>query len=780
MSILWLAFFLSGIAGISYELVWAKYLVHLFGASTPAAAGTVSIFFSGLALGALLFGRLFDRLSRPVRAYGILEIAIGCTAALVPWMVRLSERWLVVLESIGETWLVRLVMAAIVLLVPATLIGGTFPAMAAVARQMSDPFRRTARFYGLNTLGAVTGCILIGFHTIPAIGLKLTTLYMTLLNVSIGLVALVISLLPKCSSWISLAKKQARSSKTRKSQQLSWKMASILAVCSGLLAIGTEVLWIRALILSFQGTVYVFAVVLTSYLIGIGSGSLLLTFLRRLLKHEIILLGLLYSVIALACLGAMLLFPHFTEWANRMRDAQIVRSWGTYTFATAGMALLAMLPATLAMGASLPLLIGLADIPERESRTAGLLYGLNTLGGIVGSLLATFGLMPWLGLSGALMAHVTGYLALLMLLGISGAMNLSRGYLTALPLILAALLTILKIYPEVNGSRERADSRLLFYKDAPSGTIGIYHDEQNVRRLRINNYYGLSDTSPKTTRLQRRLGHLPMLMHPAPQRALLIGMATGTTLAAMSQYPLLQLDCVELHPTVIEVASYFEAVNHSIWRQPNVRIQGCDGRRFLRRTGQTYDVIVGDLYLPSNAGVGALYSLEHFLAAKNRLASHGVFVAWLPLYQLAPEQVASITKTFLKVFPQAEGWMGHWGKRRLILGLVGWKSPPPPSSQRPSAASIERKLWELSIQESGLEKQTRIQSRQLLSAELLRRWAQDANVNTLDHPVIEYSAPRAIMQSWIRNDPLADKNHHVLQQLLQAGESSNRLPISDE
>lgn len=767
MLILWLAFFLSGIAGISYELVWSKYLVYLFGASTPAVAGTVSIFFGGLALGSALFGRLFDRLHHPVRAYGFLEIAIGGTAALVPWMVRVSERWLVALADSGETWPVRLLVAASILLVPATLIGGTFPAMAAVARRMRDPFRRTARFYGLNTLGAVTGCLLTGFWTIPAIGLKWTTLCMAPLNILIGLAALSIGLRDKSSNRISAVEEQPSSTPATASCKIDWRTAVILAACSGLLAIGTEVLWVRALVLSFQGTVYIFAVVLTSYLIGIGCGSLLLTMMRRFVKREIFLLGVLYLFIALSCYAAMFFFSQFTDWASRLRDAGIVRNWGSHIIATGGLALLAMLPATLAMGAGLPLLIGLADIPKKEGRTAGTLYGLNTLGGIGGSLLASFGLMPWLGLSGALMVLAVGYMALIVLLGCSSPVNYPRRYLSAIPLILMVILAVLQIFPEVNGGKEHAGSRILFYKDAPSGTIGIYHDHQNVRRLRINNYYGLSDTSPETVRFQRRLGHIPMLMHPAPRRALLIGLATGTTLAAMSLYPLNDLDCVELHPTVIEVASYFEDVNNGIWRQSNVGIQRGDGRRFLRRAGPTYDVIVGDLYLPSNTGVGALYSLEHFTAAKKRLSPNGVFVAWLPLYQLAPEQVASIMKTFLEVFPQAEGWMGNWGKSRSVLGLVGWQEPPSMLVDRPGAEAIERKLWEMSLQEEGLENQAQIQSRQLLSTDLLRRWARSAKLNTLNHPIIEYEAPRALMQSWIQNDPLSNKNHHVIQQLLR-------------
>jgi spermidine synthase len=772
---------LSGIAGISYELVWSRYLIHLFGASTPAVSGTVSIFFAGLALGAALFGRLFDRLRRPLRAYGLLELCIGLTAALVPKMVTLIERRLIDLGSAGETWLIRLVLAACVLLVPATLLGATFPAMAAAARRMKDPTRRTSLFYGFNTIGAVLGCLITGFWLIPALGLLLTTTFMLFINVIVGLMALLLGTmrekpLPEIEAGSSSEDRSKASSPGKSSKggaPLGLKTASILAIGSGLFAIGIEVLWVRTLALSFPATVYVFSVVLTAYLIGIGSGSLLLNRLRRALKNEIHLLGSLYFWIALSCLGAMIVFPHLGEWGLGLLKGEVLKSWGAHIASIGGMALLTMLPATLAMGASLPLLIGLSDIPRRESRTAGRLYGLNTFGGIVGSLLATFGLMPWLGLSKALLLLGSGYLALVAFLGFTITREPSKRIILVIPLLLVTLMNILGIVPEVNGGRERPGSVILFYHDAPSGTVAVYEKEQNIRNLRVNNHYGLSETSPSTVRMQRRLGHLPMLIHPSPRRALLIGLATGTTLSAMSEYPLQQLDCVELHPTVIQTISYFEEANRGVWRQPVVQIHAGDGRRFLRQDGPGYDVIVGDLYLPRNAGVGALYSLEHFRAAQQRLAPGGLFVAWLPLFQLAPRQVATIARTFLEVFPGAEGWMGNWSGHRPVLGLVGRKQSGSPASAEtpPSPKFIEEKLQAAAAQEPALKETSGSLTRRALTSDLLNQWAHDAPLNTIDHPLIEYGAPRAMINAMIERNPIANQNLAILRRLLTQSQS---------
>jgi spermidine synthase len=225
-----------------------------------------------------------------------------------------------------------------------------------------------------------------------------------------------------------------------------------------------------------------------------------------------------------------------------------------------------------------------------------------------------------------------------------------------------------------------------------------------------------------------------------------------------------RLDCVELHPTVVELAPIFAEVNGRVWERDGVSILTGDGRRYLERAGPSYDVIVGDLYLPINAGVGALFSREHFASAQRRLNHGGVFVAWLPLFQMGPEQVAIVARTFLEVFPDGEAWMGNWAQVKPVLGLVGRK--PGGGASAPTAADVERVVLSQGVQEPGLDSQAQIQSRRLLDNARLRRWADDAPLNTFDHPVIEFSAPRALMDSWITGETVANANHRTIRRLL--------------
>ncbi len=187
MVILWIAFFLSGIAGLAYEITWMRYLHQLLGASTPAVSVTVSIFFAGMALGAVLGGRLFDRHPDPLRLYARLELLIALSASTVPFLFQAADALLTYLPSQHEHTALLLALSTAILCLPATLIGAVFPAMAAVVRHLPNPTHATGYFYGFNTLGAVIGCFVVAFWWLPYAGQAATTWSMALLNLAIAL-----------------------------------------------------------------------------------------------------------------------------------------------------------------------------------------------------------------------------------------------------------------------------------------------------------------------------------------------------------------------------------------------------------------------------------------------------------------------------------------------------------------------------------------------------------------------------------------------------------------
>jgi spermidine synthase len=786
VALLWLAFFLSGIAGLSYELTWLRYLTQLFGASTPAVSATVSIFFTGLAVGSAVGSRFFSKRKNPARAYALLEISIGVVAALIPILFGLAEKFMVnMIRPGGENVLTLMLLATVLLFLPTCLLGATFPAMAAVVETRHNTTQSTGFFYGLNTLGAVLGCMMASFWALPALGQGGTTWLMASINLFVG--ALVWfgagSTAKADASESSAADAPATAEVEREPvvlqarHPLSSNMAVAVAVLSGFCAIGIEVLWSRALALSVSGSVFVFALILASYLSGIGFGSLWIGVQHSKKPPEREFLSLLYMVVALGTLLTIFFFPTLLTSSIGLLNKKFLTSYSSYLFWVGGSAVIMMLPATVAMGAALPLLIGLATrSDDRATAVSGRLYGLNTVGGVFGSLLATYFLMPRIGLTNSLVLLALIYLLLAGVVLKGVFKELSKLFIYASLGIVVVFFFLMGRYNDINPLKFRRGQKLIYYKDSSSATIAIYQNRKGERVLRNNNYYGLSRTNPKTLRMQYRLGLIPTLLHPKPKNTLLIGFATGTTLSAMASVPTIkQAECVELHGIIPKLAHYFAKANHAIWKHPRVKIKVADGRRYLLRKGKAYDVIVGDLYLPKNPGVGALYSVEHFRAVRSRLSKDGLFVAWLPAFQMGPKEMSSIIHTFLQVFPNAEGWLSQWSPSRPIIGLVGTRNDKAPSVRKGFTRELRTRVhalmnprryrkiiadWKLqaSSQPSSKPAKPAFPSLRLLTNAHLKVWGKGAPLNRLQRPLIEFWAPKSIMEARMNRFPLAFQN----------------------
>ena len=207
----------------------------------------------------------------------------------------------------------------------------------------------------------------------------------------------------------------------------------------------------------------------------------------------------------------------------------------------------------------------------------------------------------------------------------------------------------------------------------------------------------MGDTGPTGRRMQLRQGHLPLLLHPSPARALYLGLGTGITALAATDHPALEVDAVELVPEVVEGLAAFVVEGRSLVDPPRARVHAADARRFVRTAENDYDVIVADLFHPARDGGGMLYTREHFQAVRERLRADGLFCQWLPLYQLDEQTLRDILRTFLTVFPNARaslhdlefnfpalalvaprgewprygpGWMGERVRDEALLGAL--------------------------------------------------------------------------------------------------------------
>jgi len=386
-----------------------------------------------------------------------------------------------------------------------------------------------------------------------------------------------------------------------------------------------------------------------------------------------------------------------------------------------------LLPAA-AMGA---VFSHLAQEAARNGLGLGRALAVNTLGGAVAPALFGVLLLPVLGSVTVLTVVGLAYA----LLALTARWTIWR--LTPLPLGLAAAALFL-LSPRQLVELDRGE-KILTHVEGVMAAVSVIEDEQRHRHLRVNSRFQMGGTS--TDYSDRREAHIPLLLHPAPKSALFLGLGTGITFAAAADHPGLEADGVELIPEIVSLMPYFLRPGIEGPGPGRLRVFTADARRYVRATNRHYDVIVADLFHPSRDGAGSLYTLEHFRAVRNRLNPGGLFVQWLPLYQLDLPTLRTIIRTYLEVFPDARAVLAHYSVKMPIVGLVGTSGPIAYRSdwlaKRVRDASLARAVASLRLT-SDLE----LFGSLLADGSELRTFAGDGPINTDDFPAVMFAAPR--------------------------------------
>jgi spermidine synthase len=351
---------------------------------------------------------------------------------------------------------------------------------------------------------------------------------------------------------------------------------------------------------------------------------------------------------------------------------------------------------------------------------------VNTLGAAVAPLLAVIAL-PFLGTKAAVMIVSVAYLAL--------TVRPSRRGVAVL--IVAGV--VIAVRSDFRIVDVPPGGRVLDYREGVMATVAVIEDPDRHRVLRVDNRFQMGGTAAADA--ESRQAHLPLLLHPAPQQALFLGLGTGISFGAASLHPGVRADGVELIPEVVEVMSAFAPQNFAPQTQPQLRTQVADARRYVRAARSQYDVVIGDLFHPYRDGAGALYTREHFAAVRERLATNGIFCQWLPLHQLDEATLKVIIRTFLEVFPETEAWLLRLNVDVPVIGLVGRKRPaayaPDWIETRARASRVQEALTRLSLGDS-----VRFFGNLAADRNDLRTFSAGAPMSTDDNPRVTFMAPR--------------------------------------
>jgi spermidine synthase len=672
-------FFISGFNALLYQVVWQRLLGLFSGSDVRSVTIVVSAFLAGLGVGSLIGAMIADGMSsgRAVRLFGWCNVGIALFALLSRFLY--YDLLFLRLNTLSQSPVTLLAVAFVSLLWPTILMGLSLPLLsravvnqtAAKANRVSSAAGRISLLYGGNTVGAGAGALVAGWYLVGAYGYDQTLRIGAVLSLIVGFAALLIA--RQFNQADEGEKKPAAVAGGRPRWPNIPRDVAIwmfLLFTSGFMAISLELIWFRILDVSLKSNAYTFAYLLAFYLVGDGLGSLIgIRFLPRIHQPRraffIILAAVaLYSI--LAVWGATELVTRYEPLAHYVAQTEGVtalgadmswRSWIIYLI----LPLVIMLPPAILLGFYFPVA---QKAIQTDYQTVGQRVGLVKVANILGN--ATGGIV-----TGALLLHLWGTTGSLRVIGLLGLLFvlfwLVESWRERLPaasgkrswpaapsalLLGGALLLVVLVFPGADtiwGRLHGATAADLFLVAEDSTGVTALRRPLDNSAAAILFANGQSQATIPFLSLHGLLGALPALVHPQPERILIIGIGSAGTPYAAGVNPLTrEITAVEIIGSELDVLRAYagyeggQVLGH-FFADPRYRIIIGDGRRELALAGQTYDIIQADAIRPTSSHSGLLYSREFFEAVRDKLAPGGIMTQWR-----ATDRVEA---TFVAVFP---------------------------------------------------------------------------------------------------------------------------------
>lgn len=771
-AVFWMLPGLSGFACLIYQILWMRQVGLLFGNTSHSAALTLAVFFGGLSLGGWYWGKRCRGVSKPLRTYAWLELGIaaaGIAILIAPVLVPHLYPMLHQEDGKGIPLTVFKFLSTILIVFPASfLMGGTLPLLGqAVIHRRKSFGSITARMYAVNTMGAACGAFAAAFLLVWLIGIRMTCVSAMVASILAALISLHLSKqaffqgdtrsdFKEDESVAPQAKSKSRRQDLPIKEQplIPRPLLVALAFASGFNLLALEVVWTRILAQLHENSVYNFATVLIVVLVCLAAGAWLAS---RLARSKIPAPQALLWLFALGGL-ALALTPHLcVELTAGMKMLKTDYSFTTYVarvFVT-GFAVIG--PAGLVLGAVFPLLMkGEEGFITHAGKSIGTLSAINTVGAILGSLAAGFLLLDWIGIWHTIQLLSAIYLIIAVLLPASGNIASYSGRI-------AAFIMLMLLFTRLDPSSLKAsgkDETVVEKWEGSDCTVTVVEDPLNGLSIKINSNYSLGSTQAYGPQIFQ--ARIPLFAFPATESVFFLGMGTGITAGeALNRAEFGHVKKVvvsELSPNVVAAskkfftgsADGFDQTN-GLYSDPRAEVLIGDGHNQLLASRETYSMINADLFVPYQRGTGNLYSREHFQIVRERLKPGGVFVQWLPLYQMSEREFGIITNTMISVFPQVSLWRGNFQPGAEIAALVGHADLSPLPASNLDAENDKRLAVEgathLNMQELMLP--TNEETILLFYGGNITKAAHlfaQYPLNTQDRPVIEFGTPRSLRQ----------------------------------
>jgi len=765
-------FLVSGFCGLVYEIVWGRLLSFVFGGTTFAVTTVLACFMGGLAAGSWLGGCLGRNVRNPVRAYGFIEISIGLYCLFIPALMHLAlPLYRVLAETSGQSFvlltLARILVSALILVIPACLMGSTLPLLSKAFTRHSDELGGSvALLYGINTAGAFAGCVSVGCFLLPVFGLSRCILLAAALNILAGAVA-VIGIGKGTGSKETLIEGD-NGNKVQPGESVAsgslYPPAVLLscAVC-GFVAMGYQVAWIRALILVMGASTYAFSIIVACFIFGIAVGSLLISKTIDRISRPVTWAGVLAGTIGLSSIIAVPCFERMVGFVAKLSqsgNSGFFRILGLETLYMFGL----LIVPTLCMGALLPLFCRIyreLRVRKLEGKAAqafvssdvGAVYASNTAGSVLGIVITGFVLIPCVHLgmqrsiiSLSVLSVVVGSLLLV-------ADNFFSRKLVLSTLVAVSAACISSVFP--GGAWSKKDllsapylghtvdrsEEIIFYEEGVDCTVSVSLTGKNNRTLRIN---GKPDASSRIDDrcTQVLMGQIPLFLRPGSSDVCVIGLGSGITADSVLAHPVKSVDVAEISSSVIRAAEYFSQANNNVLKNARLKVCHEDGRNFLLLGKKKYDIIISE---PSNvwiSGIANLYSREFLETARRNLKPGGLYCFWIHSYAMRSEDFTAVIGTMMTVFPHAQLWSMTFGDY-LVLG-----SESPVSIDLESCGrTFGRPEVKDMMKSIGIDDPIQLAYYYVADGKQLAPLVSGQRILVDDLPYLEFSAPQYLLKS---------------------------------
>ncbi len=744
--VLLLIIFLSGLTALLYQIIWIREFGHLFGLQVHSVSAVLTSFMAGLALGSYVLGRLSDRYN-PYFLFAILETGIGLFALFFHTLFGcFNDLYLSTahnLELGGQAiYFSRFLFSFLFLIVPASLIGGTLPVIIKIAiKDLRTIGFRVGRLYTLNNLGAVIGCLLTGFVLIRSFGITQSLHLAALINLLNAVFILVLYYLTGKKMYAPLPLVAQPEERGAASMEKGGKVPPFLIklvlwvfIIEGFTTLAYEVLWTRVMTeFSYDKSVYLSTAIIASYIFGLSLGALVTYRFLDKIRRKVRLLGLLEIGIGILSLFQLLAAKWLMPSLLATREFKVAGINPVWEYA--GIFVFLLLPVVL-MGVTFPLVSKIyVNNLGQVGKKIGRMGLLDTVGSILGAFVAGFVLLPAMGSQNAFLLVVVINLVIgyaVIYFNPSETAKLKHGlFIFILLLVIPALAFMPKGSDFKTKLGKIPGEELIYYNEGTCGTVSVHAYPLGYKALSINGVLFAYNTVDDL-RSHRMLAYMPYFFNTAPNSVLVLGFGLGVTASTFDMPRIDSINVVEICPLVIHAsAQYFSLVNDNLIQNEKLRLIIDDGRSWLQRTEEKYDVITCDAIHPRHGN--NLYTKEYYEACLPKLKNGGTVCQWMPTNWLTEKEFQGLLKAFVSVFPNASLWYVNRGVS-LMVGSKG-------------EHAIDYKLLKKRMKYPAIRSDfadvdvfnpEQLLARSLMTSEQVKEYVKGVPANIDDYPYVEF------------------------------------------